>query len=268
MSLKTGVFETPSCCFVFELGSHPNYCPHSFSAHRRNVYEISEGQGFFVDKLDPEKNFAFLPSITVSAEYQFLSGISSMQPSPDWYTGFYLLDTIDEYDRTYWNRMIIHTYPWDAGTDGGTSYTSIDEDMDPPLNVERIKPKNAPPGGIFISPDGDIRPVAEWDCMLHVCPGEGVDCEMENWPPANGCDLLKYPGCEHECNPEVERCQECEPKAKDGNRQVFYKSCCQSNYKPVRGKCEAGDNSAAPAAATAMWSLAVVAASSVVWSLW
>ena len=236
-------------------------------AFRTNVFDITEGNGFFVDKEDPEKNFAFLPPITVNAEYQFLSGISSMQPSPDWYTGFYLLDVIDEYDRTYWNRIIIHTYPWDAGTDGGTSYTSIDEDMDPPLNVERIYKRNVPPGGIFLSPDGnEVRPVAEWDCMLHVCPGEEEDCMMENWPPANGCDLLKYPGCENECNPEVERCQECKPKAKDGDRQVYYRNCCQSNYDPVRGKCDVGTNSAAPVTASAWYGLTVVVAG-LLWSL-
>ena len=105
-----------------------------------------------------------------------------MQPSPDWYTGFYLLDVIDQYERTYWNRIKIRTYPWDAGTDGGTSYTSIKEDMGPPLNVERIYARTAPPGGIFLNHDGnEILPVAEWDCMLHVCPGEEEDCEMENW---------------------------------------------------------------------------------------
>ena len=226
--------------------------------YRRSVYDITEGDGFFVDKEDPEKNFAFLPPVEVNAEYQFLSGISSMQPSPDWYTGFYLLDTIDEYDRVFWNRIIVHTYPWDAGTDGGTSYTSIDEDMDPPLNVERIYKGNAPPGGIFLSPNGnDVLPVAEWDCMLHVCPGEGEDCEMENWPPDNGCDLLKYPGCENECNPEVERCQECKPKKKDGDRQVFYKHCCQSNYEPVRGKCGAPSPSAASLSATTYYGMTI-----------
>jgi hypothetical protein len=222
---------------------------YAFIHRSQNVLKISEGQGFFIDTEDPEKNFAFLDEgIEVSKDYQFLSGIASMQPSPDWYTGFYLLDTIDEYDRTFWSRMIIHTYPWDAGTDEGDSYNSIDLDLDPPINVERISKGNAPPDGIFLSPDGkEVLPTAEWDCILHVCPGEGEDCVKENWPPANGCDLLKYPGCENECNPEVEQCQECKPKAKDGDRQVFYKNCCQSNYVPLRtGKCGPSERAAAP----------------------
>lgn len=188
-----------------------------------------------------------------------------MQPSPDWYTGFYLLDTIDEYDRTYWNRMIIHTYPWDAGTDEGDTYTSIDLDLDPPINVERIFKANAPPGGIFVSPDGDVRPTAEWDCLLHVCPGT-EDCDKENWPPANGCDLLKYPGCENECNPEVERCQECKPKAKDGERKVFYSNCCQSNYEPLRGKCGNGSYSAGPVVKMTLG--AALTTLGLLWALW
>lgn len=249
------------------MNAHSHHTGSFFTPSRTNVYDITEGKGFFVDKEDPEKNYAFMPGVTVNAEYQFLSGMSAMNPSPDWYTGFYLMDVIDEYDRTYWNRIIIHTYPWDAGTDSGTTYNSIDEDMDPPGNVERIFPGNAPPGGIFISSDGDVRPVAEWDCMLHVCPGEDEDCELENWPPANGCDLLKYPGCEAECNPEEVRCQECKAKSKDGERQVFYKSCCQSNYEPAEGKCDAAsEGSAAPA--TVVYSLTTAGImASLLWAL-
>ena len=207
------------------------------SFYRTSVYDVAEGTGFFVDQSDPEKNYAFLPGVTVNADYPLLSGISSMQPSPDWFTGFYHLDVIDEYDRTYWNRMIIHTYPFDAGTDKGTTYTSIDEDQDPPGNVARIYSDNAP----FVSPDGsDVYPVAEWDCQLHICPGEGVDCEWDKWPPANGCDLLKYPGCETPCDPQVEHCQQCKPKPKDATQGlVYYRNCCQSNYEPLQGSCAA-----------------------------
>lgn len=205
------------------------------------MYEISEGGQLFVDQVDTEKNFVFLPGITVSAEYRYISGISAMMPSPDWFTGFYLLDTVDDIAGTYWKRIIIRTFPWDAGTDSGTSYTSLDADLDPPLMVERITSQNAPSNGIFLSPDGsEVRPAAEWDCVLHVCPGSGQDCHRENWPPSNGCDLLKYPGCEQECDNNVESCQECKPKDSDGDRQVvFYKNCCQSNYEPLNGWCGA-----------------------------
>lgn len=214
----------------------------------RMVHDLKEGQGFFVDQEDPEKNHAYLPGIKVTPDYPFLNGIASMMPTPDWFTGFYLLDTIDEYDRTYWHRILIHTYPWDAGTDAGDTYMAVDQDMDPPKNVERIGPGNTP-NGIFLSPDGrSVRPVAEWDCVLHVCAEDEEECSPEDWPPANGCDRLKYPGCEVECDPEFDEvCEECQPtpeaiklgeKSEKGdgeNRRVFYKSCCQSNHEPLKG---------------------------------
>ena len=59
--------------------------------------------------------------------------------------------------------------------------------------------------------------------------------------------MLKYPGCESECDPEFDEvCEECKPKPKavklgesnadsEENRRVFYRSCCQSNHEPLRG---------------------------------
>lgn len=140
------------------------------------INDLQEGKGFFVNAEDPEKNYAYMPGVKVTADYPFLSGLASMMPTPDWFTGFYLLDTIDEFDRTFWHRIIIHTYPWDAGTDGGVTYMSVDQDMDPQENVHRITTQNAPEG-IFLSPDGrSVRPVAEWDCVLHVCAEDEEEC--------------------------------------------------------------------------------------------
>eukprot|EP00527_Entomoneis_sp_CCMP2396_P004032 CAMPEP_0198148804 /NCGR_PEP_ID=MMETSP1443-20131203/43407_1 /TAXON_ID=186043 /ORGANISM="Entomoneis sp., Strain CCMP2396" /LENGTH=403 /DNA_ID=CAMNT_0043813619 /DNA_START=50 /DNA_END=1261 /DNA_ORIENTATION=- len=217
----------------------------------RMVNDLQEGKGFFVDQEDPEKNYAYLPGIKVTPDYPFLSGIAGLMPTPDWFTGFYLLDVIDEYDRTFWNRILIHTYPWDSGTDAGDTYMSVDQDLDPPRNVERITPKNAP-NGIFLSPDGrTVPPVAEWDCVLHVCEEGEDDCQPDNWPPENGCDMLKYPGCELECDPEFDEvCEECKPKPKliklgaapdeNENGRTFYRSCCQSNHEPLNGMCTPG----------------------------
>jgi Spondin_N len=161
-----------------------------------------------------------------------------MHPSPDWFTGFYLLNTIDDYDRTFWSRIKIQTYPWDAGTDAGQSYTATDSDLDPKIPVQRFTPENSP-NGIFVSPDGkSVLPVAEWECVLHVCPNIS-DCDMENWPPANGCDVLKYPGCDVACDPtnSTTSCQECVPKSGQAGK-VYYNDCCQSGFDPVKGNCD------------------------------
>lgn len=140
----------------------------------------------------------------------------------------------------YWDRFKIHTYPWDAGTDDGQSYRDLDRDTDPPENVYRFTAQNAP-NGLFVNQEGnDVPPVAEWECILHVCPREEPDCQKEDWPPKNGCDVLKYPGCADECNPaEDEPCQECQPKKglDADDVRVYYPDCCMAGRDPINGSC-------------------------------
>jgi len=149
---------------------------------------------------------------------------------------------------------LIRTYPWDAGTDAGDSYTAVDHELDPPQGVFRITPDNAP-NGIFVSPNGkEVLPVAEWQCVLHTCDA-GVpakDCHKSNWPPANGCDLLKYPGCDESyCDPDTDSpCQACKPKEYDDGAVVFYPDCCQSNHEPMIGSCQINEVTDMPVAAT------------------
>jgi len=111
--------------------------------------DYTEGDGFYVDQEHWDENYVFIPPIEVSFEYPFLNAVAGMFPSPDWFTGFYLFDTVDEYDRTFWDRFTIRTYPWDAGTDAGQTYTSEDRDVDQygvgdRVDVHRIFPDTAP----------------------------------------------------------------------------------------------------------------------------
>merc|ERR1712226_816638 len=94
--------------------------------------------------------------------------------------------------------------------------------------------------------------MGEWDCALHTCEEGENYCEPDNWPPQNGGDMLKYPGCEFQCDPETtEICEECKPKPKpiilgstsdadEESDRVFYRNCCQSNHEPLEGKCLPG----------------------------
>ena len=227
------------------------------------IHDYVEAKGFFVDQTDHSKNYAIFPKgIKLNVDYPFINGIAGMDPSPDWFTGFYLHDVIDEYDRTFWNRFKLLTYPFDAGTDAGQTYNAPNIDLDPPINVERIFPQNAPQGKegkIFVNKKGAVEPIAEWECGLHVCPLEEPDCELELWPPANGCDILKYPGCHQQCNPDVDPvCQECTPKASDSGK-VFYANCCESNYEAKNGKCGARGSNGGGGSSASMAGWAVLA---------
>jgi Spondin_N len=220
----------------------------TFATETRQAGQLAlgyeEGKGMTLDQKHWTKNYVFIPPVEVNSDYNYMNGVVGFVPSPDWFTGFYLFDTIDEYDRTFFNRFLLHTYPWDAGTDGGDTYTATDVDLDPPVIVSRIFPNNAPGPNknLFVSPvDGLVKPTGEFECRLHVCPIENPECLKENWPPENGCDVYRFAGCDKTCDPlnatETSPCQAC---VKDENDDVvkYYPNCCRSNMIPKGGNCE------------------------------
>ena len=70
--------------------------------------------------------------LELDASRSYISSITMPAPSPDWFSGFFDFGVIDGFDMWY-NSFIITTYPWDAGTDSGTTYLSDDMPIDPPL---------------------------------------------------------------------------------------------------------------------------------------
>jgi Spondin_N len=130
-----------------------------------------------------------LPPINVTFEHPFLSSMVKMQPSPDWFVGFSDFRTISYDTETYFNRVLIQSYVWDSGTDGGQTYTALDRDLDPQIPVYRFcapdsdKSKRrcpdltkgrveTPPLGQFLDYTGAYIPTpAEFECVLRV--GEG-----------------------------------------------------------------------------------------------
>jgi hypothetical protein len=175
------------------------------------------------------------------------------------------MNTVDEYARTYWEQFKIHTYPWDAGTDGGTTYADIDYELERPETVNRITVGGGNDKGIFVSPLGDeILPVAEWECILHTCPLEDPDCEKENFPPKNGCDILKFPKCDTECDPKVNvtgPCEQCRRESNQDPQEVYYTNCCEAGRIPKGKKnCDADESGAKEGSGMISLVLAAVAA--------
>lgn len=207
-----------------------------------DVLQVVEGEGFFVDTVALHNNLAFLPPLRVDAEYPYLTALVSMQPSPDWFTGFYLLDYLQRNGNAdnvkyYYDRIKVHTYPWDAGTDGGVSYTALPADLDPPFKASRIVAGTSAVSALFMNPaTGQVLPVAEWECHLRVCNIGDAACNSNiHWPPANKCDAFRYPGCDQQCPASNNGgCQECTPQ--DAGR-VFFPNCCQSNYELLGASC-------------------------------
>mmetsp|Transcript_19747 Transcript_19747/g.31836 ORF Transcript_19747/g.31836 Transcript_19747/m.31836 type:complete len:358 (+) Transcript_19747:118-1191(+) len=127
-----------------------------------------------------------LPPINVTVEHPFLSSMVKITPSPDWFVGFSDFRTISYDTETYYNRIVIQSYVWDSGTDGGLTYTALDRDLDPQIPVYRFCPREgrrqcpdiskgrieSPPLGQFLDYTGTYIPTpAEFECVLRV--GEG-----------------------------------------------------------------------------------------------
>lgn len=225
--------------------------------------ESGKAEGFFVNQQFWDQNYVYLDPIKVSAEYPFLSSIAAMVPSPDWFTQFYLFQTYKDEGLTFWDSFKIQTFPWDAGSsksDAG-GYDPPYRDTDPAENIERIDRDNAPKGKIFLAPNGgSVRYVAEWECVLHTCPPEDPDCKKENWPPPNGCDILRYPQCAEVCNPELETCEQCRRVSEDEPR-VFRKDCCLAGRVPKNERdCGEDKSSGLSRGASAALTLVALAA--------
>jgi len=65
----------------------------------------------------------------LSEEFSLVTLVSMIAPSPDWFVG---VSGVDLHASDEWaEELIIQLWPYDAGTDSGTSYNSPDQPTDP-----------------------------------------------------------------------------------------------------------------------------------------
>jgi hypothetical protein len=113
-----------------------------------------------------------LPPINVTYGAPYLSAMVKITPLPDWFVGFFNFHSILYNMETYFKRILIQSFVWDACTNGGQTYTALDCNMDPQEPVTCIRVNNAAREGQFISTTGDYVPtLAKFECVLQV--GEG-----------------------------------------------------------------------------------------------
>jgi len=73
---------------------------------------------------------------SVSLEYPRVTLVSMLAPSPDWFVGVAGMPLFSNGD--WIDSMTVTLYPYDAGTDSGTSYASANAVTDPPVPVFAI----------------------------------------------------------------------------------------------------------------------------------
>lgn len=68
--------------------------------------------------------------ITLDQSDGHLSLVTMLAPSPDWFVGF---SALQMYDSSAWiDRIVLDLQPYDAGTDSGARFVSVNADTQPP----------------------------------------------------------------------------------------------------------------------------------------
>lgn len=76
-------------------------------------------------------------TFTVTEPYAFVSLVSMLAPSPDWFVGVNGL-ALREGD-TWHSEIVVPLNVYDSGTDSGPTYTSANDDTDPADDIVRIE---------------------------------------------------------------------------------------------------------------------------------
>jgi len=116
-----------------------------------------------------------LPPINVTYSHPWLSAMTKIEPSPDWFVGFSDFRSISYDTETFYNRVVIQSYVWDAGTDDGQNYHSFDLDLDPQLPCMRFcVPPHVGAGG-YGTIDSNVQHAPGFD-QIHHPTGNTAKC--------------------------------------------------------------------------------------------
>lgn len=121
-------------------------------------------------KVSVRQNETIVP-VRLDKDHHLVSTIASVMPSPDWFSGCYDLDMLNTATGTWFDKVVIETYPWDAGTDSGETYTAGGVATLPKYLITQFTVGTVPETGVFLSPDGDdVFPVSRWTCTRVEAP--------------------------------------------------------------------------------------------------
>jgi len=138
---------------------------------------FNEINGAGADTLDPslgvvqfnrDQQTQTLPAVPVDATHLLLSTITMIAPSPDWFSGFYDFDVRDPDNLdNFLQSFVIETYPWDAGTEQGDTYSTSNDAESPAQEIFQLTTDTVPATGVLLDSGGtSVLPVARWECEL------------------------------------------------------------------------------------------------------
>jgi hypothetical protein len=114
--------------------------------------------------MDPPQVFE---TITLSPSFPYLSTISMIAPSPDWFSG--IESFCPRGPGGFWFQSFeVATYPFDAGTEMGETYSITNDPESPHGPIYQLTKDTVPDSGILLDPTGTkVLPVVVWKCALN-----------------------------------------------------------------------------------------------------
>lgn len=148
------------------------------------VREVEKDQGSYeigYDKyLGSDQTMRFNNPLPMSSDKRYISVITKMAPSPDWFSGFHDFSAVNEDKQTWYKNFVIETYPYDAGVEDGIVYDNFNGSTKPQQPVTQFMVNNVP-NGIYLNTAGnDILPVAKYTCTLNTYSSSNIDIEKIN----------------------------------------------------------------------------------------
>lgn len=158
---SSGDMASPGIEDVAELGS---------TSRLQSEIEILQTKGLAGDRVIGSNQFnsgdppQLFESITLGPNFPYLSSISMMAPSPDWFSG--LSSFCPRGPGGYWFESFeIATYPFDAGTETGDDYSINNVAESPHEPITQLTKDTVPESGILLNPTGtQVLPVIVWKC--------------------------------------------------------------------------------------------------------
>jgi hypothetical protein len=121
------------------------------------------GPLFFVQDSEQEVQ---LPDVQIDEIHPYVSAITMIAPSSDWFSGFSDFQASDVSANAWYQEFELETFAWDAGT-ADDNFASEETDMP----IFKYSIDQLPSSGAFVSVDGStVLPVARWTCTLHALP--------------------------------------------------------------------------------------------------
>lgn len=111
--------------------------------------------------------FQVFDTITLTPSFPFMSAVTMIAPSSDWFSGFYDVKPIDEDAMVWYDEFEIEAAPWDAGSREGEDFVGGGESTNPRMPIMEFTAATVPSSGAFLNAEkDDVLPMGTWTCTL------------------------------------------------------------------------------------------------------